>query len=167
MFLNIITTATTSEPTTNTLFIKTQHKYTRQPGQLPFGTRYSNHEKVKLFIIRYYETRKKIYLIWNKFQTQGTNNNFNNNELSAQKKYYNVIRYWQYLFLFRTSSNNNTAFNFVINTPFGTRQNNNKKVRKLGQIKKLLFYFFGLSFRQLYTATTVCLARSELSISST
>lgn len=69
--------------------------------------------------------------------------------------------------LCRTSANNNTAFNFVINTPFGTRQNNNKKARKLGQIKTLLFYFFGLSFRQLYTAITVCLARSELSISNT
>lgn len=87
MFLNIIIsqTATASEPTANTLFIKTQRKYTRQPGQLPFGTRYSNHEKVLFFIFRYYETRKKIYLIWSKFKTQGTNNNFNNNVLSAQK----------------------------------------------------------------------------------
>lgn len=46
---------------------------------------YSKHEKVKLFIFRYYETRKKIYLIWSKSKTQGTNNNFNNNALSAQK----------------------------------------------------------------------------------
>ena len=27
----------------------------------------------------------KKYLIWSKFKTQGTNNNFNNNVLSAQK----------------------------------------------------------------------------------
>jgi len=71
MFLNIkiSQTATASEPTTNTLFIKTQRKYTRQSEQLLFGTRYSNHEKVKLFIFRYYKTRKKIYLIWSKFKT--------------------------------------------------------------------------------------------------
>ena len=87
MFLNIkiSQTETTSEPTTNTLFIKTKRKYTRQLGQLQFGTRYNKHEKVKLFIFRHYETRKKIYLIWSKFKTQGTNNNFNNNVLSAQK----------------------------------------------------------------------------------
>lgn len=36
-------------------------------------------------MFRKYEFRKKIYLIWSKFQTQGTNNNFNNNVLSAQK----------------------------------------------------------------------------------
>ena len=63
-FLNIkISQATVSKPTANTLFIKTQRKYTRQPGQLLFGTRYSNHEKVIFFIFRYYKTRKKIYLI--------------------------------------------------------------------------------------------------------
>lgn len=86
MLLNIkiSQTATTSEPTTNTLFIKTQRKYTRQPGQLLLGTRYSNHEKVIFFIFRQYETHKKICLIWSKFKTQGTNNNFNNN-VSAQK----------------------------------------------------------------------------------
>lgn len=53
-FLNIkiSQTATASEPTTNTLFIKTQRKYTSQPGQLLFGTRYNKHEKAKLFIFR-------------------------------------------------------------------------------------------------------------------
>lgn len=95
-FLNIkiSQTATTSEPTANTLFIKTQRKYTRQLGQLLFGTRYSNHEKVIFFIFRYYETRNKIYLIWSKFKTQGTNNNFNNNVIIRKKQnYYTVIRY--------------------------------------------------------------------------
>ena len=117
MNIKISQTATTSEPTTNTLFIKPQHKYTRQPGQLPFGTRYSNHEKVKLFIIKYYETRKKIYLIWINFKTQGTNNNFNNNVLSAQKtKLLRCNQILTFLTFFRTSANNNTAFNFVTNT---------------------------------------------------
>lgn len=68
-----------------------------------------------------------------------------------------------FLFLYRA---NKTQLFFIKNTLFGTRQNNNKKARKLRQIKTLLFYFFGLSFLQLYTAITVCLARSELSISS-
>lgn len=54
-------------------------------GQLQFGKRDNKHEKVKLFIFRFFETRKKIYLIWSKFKTQGTHNNFNNNVLSAQK----------------------------------------------------------------------------------
>lgn len=54
MLLNIkiSQTATPSEPTTNTLFIKTQRKYTSQPGQLLFGTRYNKHEKAKLIIFR-------------------------------------------------------------------------------------------------------------------
>lgn len=54
MFLNIkiSQTATASEPTANKLFIKTQRKYTRQPGQLQFGTRYNKHENVRLFVFR-------------------------------------------------------------------------------------------------------------------
>lgn len=63
MFLNIRVspTAATSEPTANTLFIKTQYKHTRQPGQLQFVTRYTKHEK-NLFLNNIkIKTQEKIF----------------------------------------------------------------------------------------------------------
>ena len=86
-FLNIIIspTATTSEPTTNTLLIKTQYNRKIQNNILHFEAIIQQTRKSKTLYFWYYETRKKIYLILSKFKTQGTNNNFNNNVLSAQK----------------------------------------------------------------------------------
>lgn len=63
MFLNIRVspTATASEPTTNTLYIKTQRNRTRKNHvQQHYEIIYYKHEKETFYIFGKYETHKKI-----------------------------------------------------------------------------------------------------------
>ena len=111
----------------------------------------------------------KKYLIWSKFKTQGTNNNFNNNVLSAQK--IKLLRCNQILTILTFIPDKRQQYHSILFRYKHTFSKHGKIIIKKpevsGKQKLCYFDFFGSSFRQLYTAITVCLARSELSISST